>query len=86
LGLRGLHFARIKSSLLNVLLLLLQNSLQDMIENLATSLGLRLSRYAEHLDPSDVGTDEEKLREVLKTELERLAAVPFGIPLLHQIG
>ena len=60
--------------------------LQDMIETLASSLALRLTRYAEELDPSDVGTDEDKLREILRTELERLAAVPFGIPLLHQIG
>jgi hypothetical protein len=57
-----------------------------MISGLASGLALRLSRYSERLNLEDVGTDEEVVRGLLEGELARLAAVPFGIPLLHQIG
>ena len=51
-----------------------------MIETLASSLALSLPPYAEELDPSDGGTDEEELREIFRTELERLGCCALWHP------
>ena len=34
----------------------------------------------------DIDVAEEVLRQALQAELDRLVQVPFGVPLLHEIG
>lgn len=59
---------------------------QDMMALLSASLQARLT----HLASLTAGCDDDAARRhvasALQLELERLAAVPFGVPLLHAIG
>lgn len=62
-----------------------------MIDALSMGLQNRLTHLASLVagceDGSDGGEDAEKLvRAALQAELDRLVQVPFGVPLLHEIG
>lgn len=70
---------------------------QDMIALLSQGLAARLTHFVTQVKAQqqeqyeqDAGLDidlaEEVLRGALKAELDRLVQVPFGVPLLHEIG
>lgn len=67
---------------------------------LSQALAARLTTYATQIKaqaqqatsgddtPAALDTEvaEQMLREALQSELDRLVQVPFGVPLLHEIG
>jgi hypothetical protein len=64
-----------------------------MMAMLSQAMAGRLTNFATQIKAQQQATDkwddaaaEALLREALQPELDRLVQVPFGVPLLHEIG
>jgi hypothetical protein len=90
------HQASLVPSVINTLLLLLLLLLQDMMAALSKALATRLTHLAtlvpaaagDGSSPSDeeAAAAEAAVKAALQAELYGLVQVPFGVPLLHEIG
>jgi hypothetical protein len=76
-----------------LLLLLLLVLFQDMMAVLSKALSTRLTHLStlvpgdgSSASDEDAAAAEAAIKTALQAELDRLVQVPFGVPLLHEIG